>query len=183
MRSYHERLLPRLLETFSLMILHYDRSTPGESLIRYIMLWNPKYEAEVLQREPITSNEKTLVMQLGPTSLKRIALSYSLPRGTGIFSPQTPWTFFYLSHTLWKGQLGFIRKTRELKVSTYLTRSHSETSVVALFNIIKLPVPLLSSVGPFLFPDPGHSILITRLWECLQGSKLPFPIFTAAFSY
>lgn len=82
-------------KTFSLMILHYDRSTPGESLVRYIMLWNPKYEAEVLQREPITSNEKTLVMQLGPTSLKRIALSYSLPRGSGILDPQSSCTFFY----------------------------------------------------------------------------------------
>lgn len=73
-------------KSFSLMILHSDRSTPGESLVRYIMSWNPNYQAEVLQRILITPNEKTLLMQLGPTSVKRTALSYFLPRGPGIFS-------------------------------------------------------------------------------------------------
>lgn len=48
----------------------------------------------------------------------------------------------------------------------YLTSTHSKTPVLALFNIIKLPVPLLSSFGPLLFKligpwpfDPNHKTM------------------------
>lgn len=87
-----------------------------------------------------------------------------------------------LSSYTCKGQLSF---TRKLKVSMYLTSTHSKTPVLALFNIIKLPVPLLSSFGPLLFKligpwpfDPNHKTIgmSSRVQNFRSGSIQLLPL-------
>lgn len=88
-----------------------------------------------------------MVMQLGPTSSKRIVLSYFLPRGLEFFSIIMGIILSNVSSYLqMTGKL--YQEVQEVESLSVLNKTHSKTPVPAPFNIIKLSVPLLSSVRP-----------------------------------